>query len=143
MVDFSHLSQLDVKKEKTVNYRLYQIEDEPTLVLSSATEANKPYFNALLRKSKKNLRAIQSKAINVDTVTKNREEDKALYAKYIVKGWCGVKDASGNDVEFSEENASDFLYSLPNWIFDEIRSFASDIQNFVDELPDTEETAKN
>lgn len=143
MTDFSHLEKLDVAGEKTATYTLYQLAGEPTLLVSSATESNKPYFNALLRKSRRNVRAVQAKNINAGTISENRDEDRALYAEHIVKGWEGVKDSKNNTVEFNKENLKDFLEALPNWLFDEVRNFASRPENFIEDVIETEDIAKN
>ncbi len=60
MSDFSHLSRLHVEATDTVDYTFYQIEGEPTLQVAPATEANKPYFNAILRRGRKNVRALNA-----------------------------------------------------------------------------------
>lgn len=142
MINFSHLSKLKVSADKTVDYDLYQLEGEPVLQLLPATEANKPYFNALLRASRKNVRAVQSKKVNVHTIENNRNEDRQLYGKFIVKGWKGIVDSKGKEVEFSEENVLGFLAALPNEIFDDMRTFASETDNFI-ESGIAEQTSKN
>jgi hypothetical protein len=143
MADFSHLNKLRVSSERLVDYPLYQLEGEPVLHLSPASESNKGYFNALLRKAGKSARAVKNNKLNVHIVKENRDEDRVLFAKHVVKGWSGVTDSSGKHVEFAEGEALGFLSSLPDWIFDEIRTFASDIQNFIEAPLDVEEKAKN
>ena len=66
-----------------------------------------------------------------------------LYAKHIVKGWTGIVDNKGKAVEFTEGECLGFLSSLPDWLFDELRAFASDLQNFIEAPIDVEEKAKN
>lgn len=134
-MDFSHLKNLEVK-DKTVDYSLFQINGEPTLVLKPATEANKGYFNSVLRRSKRNLRAVKSGSISQKMIKENREEDKELYPKHIIVGWKDMKDSSGKDVPFSTENCTDFLEVLPDWIFDDIRNFAGSSENFAGESID-------
>jgi len=141
-MDFKHLEKLDVKG-KTADYTLYQIAGEPKLKLKPATEANKTYFNSVLKRSRRNVRAVQAGAINQSMLEDNRKEDRELYPKYVIVGWDGVKDSSGNSVEFSEENCSDFIAALPDWIFDEVRDFAGRSSNFFGETIDIEEKAKN
>lgn len=133
MADFSQLSRLDIGVAETVDYTLYQIEGEPTLQLAPATEANKPYFNAVLRRSRKNVRALNAGSITTGMIASNREEDRLLYVAHIVKGWNDVTDAKGKEVPFSADNARDFLNALPNWIFDDLRTFAGNPANFLDD----------
>lgn len=145
MVDFSQLAVLEVGQQ-TVDYEVYQIAGEPILKLLPASESTKPYFNALLRKSGKKVRAMQSSRFSGAMIKENRAEDRILYAHHIIKGWSNVTDANGQAVEFSAENVLDFLNALPDWIFEEIRRYASDIQNFInegEESLDVEEVAKN
>ncbi len=143
MSKFGHLKQYDVSKEKTIEFPLYQIQGEPVLILAPATESNRGYYNALLRKSRKNLRAIQSGKIKAAHVKDNRNEDKTLYGEHILVGWKGLKDSEGKEIPFNRTDAIEFLHELPDWIFDEIRAFASDVQNFLEDVIDAQETAKN
>ncbi len=142
MSDFSHLNQLNVQKGMTATYTLYQISDAPVLTVTPATEANKPYFNAVLKRSRKMANAIRSGAMNTGMLEQNRSQDRALFPKFVVSGWEGVKDAKGKDVKFTPDTCAEFLNALPNWIFDEIRDFAATPGNFVEQI-DAEEAAKN
>lgn len=144
MADFSYLKTLDVV-ERTAEFTLHQIAINgvsPTLVLASATEANKPYFNALLKRAGKSARQVRAGAVSASLIEENREEDKALYPKHVIKGWTGVTDANGADVTFSSDDCIDFIAQLPNWLFDDIRNFAGNPANFTD-LIDVEVNAKN
>jgi hypothetical protein len=143
MVDFSQLSKLEVIGDKTVDYLLDQLESQPTLKMLPANQANKPFHSALLRKSRRRIKAIQKSKLNEKILNENREEDKELYAKHVIKGWSGVVDAQGKNVPFNEESVTELLDALPPWIFDDIREFASDIDNFIAEQIDTEDVAKN
>jgi hypothetical protein len=143
MTKFGHLKALDVQ-DKTAEYTIYQIAGEPTLILKSATEENKGYFNAILRRSRRNMQAFKAGAVNKKILDENRREDKELYPKYVIQGWRNVKDSEGNAVEFSKDECADFLDALPNWIFDEIRAFAGESSNFSGELSiDIEEKLGN
>ena len=142
--DFSHLSELDVSGRQTVEYTLYHLEGEPTLILSPATQSNKPYFNALLKRSRKNQAALKAGAINSGMIDGNRDEDRELYPLYIVQGWRRVTDSSGAEVPFAKDVCSSFLHHLPDWIFDEVREFAGSPQNFVSQpFANAAATAKN
>lgn len=141
-MDFNYLKKLDIKS-KTAQYSIYQIEDEPVLTLRPATEANKPYFNAVLKRSRRNIRAVQSGAINNKILSENRDEDRELFPRYVITSWKGIKDSQGKDVEFSIESCRSFLEALPDWVFDEIRSFAGNSANFAGEVIDVETKAGN
>lgn len=141
-MDFSHLKQLDVKN-KTVDYPIYQIAGEPVLVLKPATEANKPYFNAVLKRSRRNIRAVQSGAINNKMLAENRDEDRELYPRHVIADWKGITDSKGKPVDFSVDACRSFLEALPDWVFDEIRNFAGSSANFTGEVIDVETKAGN
>lgn len=144
--NFSNLSRMNVTSDKTAEYSLYQIDgvdgNTPILILKPAHESNKPYYNALLRKSRSKMASISAKKITAETVKQNRDEDRALFADHVIAGWRHIPDSDGNDVEFSKENARAFFESLPVWIFDDMRTWAQDMTNYVD-MADPEDTAKN
>ena len=142
-MSFEHLKKLEVKAGETMPFTFYQIVGEPVLHLAPATEANKPYFNALLKRSRKNQRRLQSGSFTASVITENRDDDRELYPKFIVRGWENVVDSDNNPVTFSAEACSDFLSALPDWLFDEARQFAVDATNFVDVEVDVEEVAGN
>lgn len=143
MSDFSHLKRLEVGVAETVDYELFQIEGEPVLEVAPATEANKPYFNAVLRRSRKNVRAINAGSISPGMIASNRAEDRLLYAAHIVKGWRNVQDAEGKEAPFTSENVRDFLEALPNWIFDDLRTYCGNPANYLEDgISEAEETGK-
>ncbi len=129
---FSHLSKYEVKADRLIDYVLDDIEGEPTLILAPATSENKPYYNKVLRKTAKNpMKAI--KKMNIGTVRENRDQDRLLFAKYVVKGWKKVVNGEGALVEFSEQNCFEYLTALPDWIFDQVRNYAASPENFIDD----------
>lgn len=140
---FEHLKKLEVKAGETAPFTLYQVVGEPVLHLAAATEANKPYFNALLKRSRKNQRRLQSGSFTAALIEENRDDDRELYPKFVVKGWDKIIDSEGNSVPFSVDACNDFLAALPNWLFDEVRQFAVEATNFVDVEVDMEEVAGN
>ena len=133
--DFSHLSI----SERVARFTLYQVAGEPYLDMVHAGESNKPYFNALLKRSRKNVRRMRAGAMDANTMAQNRDEDRTLYPRYVIKGWGCKKgpgiilDSKANEISYSEENLRTFLNALPNWLFDDVRLFASEEANFVDE----------
>ncbi len=137
MPDFSYLNDLEVQNNKTAIYKIFQIELEgktSELIVLPATQANKRYFNELLKRSKRLQRQVQSGNIDVDLLSTNRDEDKLLYPEYVITGWRHIYDAEGKHVPFSKEACTDFIAALPDWIFDEISNFCRDPQNFVEQV---------
>lgn len=142
MADFSHLSALEVARDKTARLTLHQITVNgvsPTLILKPATEANKPYFNALLKSAG---RTIRSGVISAGVIEENREEDRDLFPKFVVDGWEDMVDATGKEAKCDKETAKQFLDALPDWLFDEVRNFASNTANYAD-IVDLTVKAKN
>jgi hypothetical protein len=131
-MSFKHLQRYDVEK-KTVPFTFYQIAGEPIVECLPATEANRPYHNALLKRNAKLAQRFRAGRISREMLEKSRDEDRELYAKFVVKGWRNVKDDNGADVPFTQEAAAEFFEALPNWLFDELRVWASSPGNFVDE----------
>ena len=147
MGQFSKLSKLDVKRDRTAEFTFFQLEGRPSLRVRPAEEVNKAYFNALLkRRSRRSVRRIRAGSADAAQVAENRAEDRELYAKHVVVGWSGVKNDSGVEVPFGPAPLGEFLAALPDWLFDELRLFCSEVTNFVDEEEpqlDVEETAGN
>ena len=144
MTDFSQIQkQVGEPSGSTVRYTFYEIEGEPWLDIVSATEYNKPYFNELLKRQRRNRRSIRTGKISVDTLKNNREEDLDLYAKHVIKGWGKIQDSKGNEVPFSKGACLDFLKAIPNWIFDDLRNFAADPLSFHVDGELDEEAGKN
>lgn len=141
MTNFSHLKNLDVTN-KTAEYPIVQIAGEPTLILKPATEVNKPYFNSVLRRSRRTMQAAKS-GFSAKMINENREEDRSLYPKHVVEDWKDVVDNKGKSVKFTPQVCEEFLTALPDWIFDDIRAFCGESANFTGEPIDIEEKLGN
>lgn len=145
MSNFNYLKQAEITASTIKEFSFEGLPFENKLFIAPATEANKPYFNALLKRSRKGIKAVQASKINVDTITSNRNQDRHLYAEFIVKGWEGIVEVvDGKSVpsEFSREKCLEFLNAIPTHWFDDLRNFASLPDNFS-EVMDPEETGKN
>ena len=143
MADFSQIKRQEAIMP-TARHIFYEIPGEPWLEVKPATEWNKPFFNALLKRQRRGRRLLRGGTLTVDMIKRTRDEDRDLYAKHIVIGWGGVVDVDSKTVELSPENCHDFLYAIPDESFDLLRDFAGDSQTFVeDAVTDTEDTAKN
>jgi hypothetical protein len=148
MANFENLKKLDVTKDKTATYTIGQVivnDQSPILTVAPATEANKGYFNALLKRASKSARQVAAGKVSAVLIAENRDEDRALYPSYIVKNWSNVFDSSGDEVPFSKEACEEFLEALPDWLFDDLRNFCGKPDNFVDAtaLNGLENVAKN
>ena len=145
-MSFKNLRQYEAKgKEKYVLYQLDkhpEAEEHPFLVLKPALSVNKPYFNGLLKRSRKNARKIQALQFDEAFIEENRADDRILYAAHVIDTWGSIVEDDGQVVEFTNEKALEFLNALPDWIFDDVRASAREPQNFVDgPVPDAEHTS--
>lgn len=134
MSQFDYLKTLEVK-DRTARYTMHAIQlgdRSPTLLVRPATEANKPYFNALLKRARSYASQLQANAVNESMLVENRNEDRAMYPEFIVVGWEDVVDSKGKTVEFTKEACADFLKSLPNWLFDDLRAFCGKPTSFLE-----------
>lgn len=134
MSKFSHIKTHRVKADVTAEYTLYQISVNgvsPTLIVKPATELNKPYFNALLKRSARTARRAASGKIDAATIAQNRAEDRQLYPQHVVTGWTDVIGDDGKEVPFSKEDCADFLAAVDDWVFDDLRNFCGTPTNFT------------
>ena len=145
MTDFSHLNKLAVRNDRTAEYIFYQLQDEPSLTVVSATESDKSYTNSVLKRSRRTMRRMKGGNITPAMLIEGRNEDRELYPKLIIKGWDGIVDAKGKKVKFELENVLSFITALPDWIFDDLREFCGTPINFLedDDIVETDEIAKN
>lgn len=127
-MSFDHLKKLDVKKDGTGEITLYEVTGEPTLTVLPATESNRPYFNAFLKRAR---RLTRGREVTAETMTQTRNDDRALYPQFVIKGWKNVKDDTGQDAPFSKESAEQFVQALPDWLFDKLREFCINPMNFT------------
>jgi len=124
----------------TVAYRIPYIDEKIFLYLMPATQANKAFFNAQILTFKQD--GSRKKVVNSGVLDETRDSDRRIYAKHVVKGWDGVEDENGIAL-FTPEACLDFLNQLPDWLFDELRTFATEPSNFLATPIDTEGLGKN
>ena len=134
MSKFGHFEDMSVKADTTAELTLHQIDVggvSPTLIVKPSTDANKPYFNALLKRSGRNMRQLQAGKITAGLIEENRAEDRELFPKFVIVGWKDMLDADGNSIEFTPQDCRDFVGSIPDWLFDDITNFTKNPQNFL------------
>lgn len=141
--DFSDLEIAGVLKEFSLPW-FSAFDDDACLVVESAGDTNAAYQEAMLAQSSNRQRAIAVSGPSLKTNKEDRDEDRELYALYIVKGWRGVRDKEGKPVEFKREACRVFLAALPSWIFDKLRAFCLNPERFLKHAPgNPAELAKN
>jgi len=144
MSKFGHLQKLAVTGESTVDFVFYAIDGSPTLEVAPATKANKPFFNAVLKKGKEAQRKLRARRGQMPTqaqLDEVRRQDADLFVEYVVKGWRNVVDQEGEPVEFSAQECREFLLAIPEDMFEELRDFCMETANFrnVDDMPSDEQ----
>lgn len=117
------------------------------ICVNPATEANKPYFNAMLKRAGLRARRIaRTERISVDDAEQNRSEDRDLYPKHVLVTWEGVLDKDRSAVPFTADNSRELCAKLPDWLFDKLRNAAATPERFLDDgedLPDPATVAGN
>ena len=144
--DFSHLEQLQVKKDNTSEYEIFEIETAPVLIVRCTVDNNE-YQAAIRGKREEITRSLKQKKkqkrarsrINDRIFELLRKPDRETYPGAVIVGWTTNKDASGKEVKYSDEACKDFLDALPDWLFDGIRIYCLDAQNFIDASMSEEE----
>lgn len=97
-----------------------------TITIHRAGNSNRAYQKALVDKIKPYARMMQ--AGNLDAEKSNRLMAE-VYADTIVKGWSGVTDKKGKELEFTRENVVKVLTDLPDF-FQKLQNEAEDVANF-------------
>lgn len=144
MVDFSHLKKLEITRETTREYIFADIEGEPSVVLAPANDANRDFLDARVRLSVERAEKAAAEPRGkvpvpkltpeayVNQLEEERETDRMLLAHSCIRDWgTAPVDAKGKAVEFSAENAYEFLKQLPDYMLDPLRNFAANIYNFI------------
>lgn len=143
MIDFG-LGNLEVNEGTTAEFEVPGIRTggkRPTLIVRPASEINRPYFSSALRKASKNVKRVQTHGIEVEDVKAARDEDRRLFPMHVIVGWKDLCNANKVPVPFSKAACAQFVSQLPDWLFDELRNFCSDVSNFIqagDEGPTAE-----
>lgn len=154
MTSFSNLTKYKVATDRVVPYDLGVVLGErdgkpvtAVLRVAPANELNTPLLNEVLRRGKakegggRKVSATPSTAQLLSLANESREEDRELYAKFVVKGWANVFDDTGKESPFTEGNCHDFLRCLPDDIFDDLRRFCQSPDSF--RISSAEALAKN
>lgn len=146
MGNFTYMNNLEVNDNTISELEIYHIrlpgDNVPVLFGKCAGEANKPYYNELLKSAAKDVRVRKTGRITKEMVEERRDQDRELMSKYVITGWRNVVDENLKPVKFSSEECSDFLKHLPRHVFDFVREHFSDPNNFMGDLPTQENVKK-
>lgn len=140
--DFSHLDELVAPTDKTVEYELFEIRGAPLLSICCAQD-NEDYLNKIrarrsqIERQVREMQAKQKKSRRLRPTDIIRElmrpVDTECYPGTIIKNWDeNLVEKNGTKVPYTDDNCVEFLKRLPNHIFDPLREFVSDPNNFLD-----------
>lgn len=147
METFDHLSDLEINVGATTRVELPEVAPKAVLIVKPATEANAPYFNAMLRRTGARARRMaRTDRITAEDAEMNRADDRELFPRYVLVNWEGIVTKAGEPVPFNADNAREFCAKLPAWLFDRVRNQAATPERFLeagDDLPDTKALSGN
>jgi len=103
---------------------------EFNIIIARAGGKNRMYANLLTETFKPHQRQINNETIDPDLMN---ELMIKVYAKTVVKGWDGIKDSEGKDLEFSAANCIKLFKELPD-LFEDVRAQSTRIGNFRDQV---------
>lgn len=130
---------------KTSTFTFDTLDGKPTVQCRFAGEYNKPYFSKFIAGSEvaKSARKGGKIKVSARVFEQTRDLDKKLYPESVVFGFVEGEepiDTGGGRVPYTTENCRDFLAALPDYMFDELRTYCSDLDNFgSDYIEDPEE----
>lgn len=143
-MSFKYLKNLEV--DGTARCTVYSVMmpngENPVLIGKHAGDTNKAYLNAQLKIVSRNSKRLMQGRINAAVIEEQREEDRQLFPEYVITGWENVFDDAGKEVKFSQEHCRDFISALPNYIFEEVRGFFSNPENFIEGSASAEDVIK-
>jgi hypothetical protein len=106
----------------------------PWLEVRPAAEANRAFFNALMRSQAKNPQEVLRNGLMVEDLEKDRAESYPLYAQHVLTGNGGgwLDDETGQDVPMplSQDDRLVLVRQLPTDLYDRIRRHAQNLGNF-------------
>jgi len=126
------------------NERLFVFEGikgRPSIRTIDATERNSKYFDAFLKRSRKNVRRAKAAGVTTQMIQEARESDYKLFPQFVAKGF-EERPLLSDGSPAGDEHMELFFRSIPVHMFDDYRDFCQDINNFMPEeedLPDEEE----
>lgn len=140
---FDHLSRLEPDEASWLD--LPEVAPKARVLLKQASDRNRPYFNALLKRANRN--RARPDAVDAQRIDQGRQEDRELFGLHVLVGWEGIEDQDGEPLAFNRDLGREFCQKLPGWIFDKLRVHAATPERYLrpgEELPpDPEELAGN
>ena len=142
--DFSHLKKHSQKADETRPFVISYDGEAVRVHCLPATEANKPYWNVIMRRVEDSAQRRKAK-LNDKTTAQGRRDDAVVFAEHCIKGWdedpvdkkqLPLLNTKGDPVKFSPEEAKAFMLALAehvDYAFDDLRAWLTNPENFVGE----------
>jgi len=140
---FEHLKKLHIDGKTTARFEISQLDTppgsknkHPVLIVRPATEENKEFWNQVVKRLAKNSKAYKGGRTPQDVLDDNFDEDLRLYPLFVIDGWEDVYEDGNKPAPFSSKAAAEYIQALPRWIFQQVRNFCADQENFIQpEMP--------
>lgn len=141
MGKFGHFKSYKADGEKALPFVISFRDVSFRIFARPATEANKPYWNFIMRKVEENQQRT-AQSLNASTTSEARLRDAEAFAEFCVEGWdeeiadgkLPLLDADGAPVAFSKDEAADLLRELAINVrpaFDAFRTWVTNETNFM------------
>ena len=129
---FEYLKSRDISG-KTAWLDMPSIVPGARLELRPASMSNTAYYNAALKLAARRSSGGLPKHVEAqDEINRSRDDDRVIFPGTVLVAWEGIVDDKGEPVEYNKEVAGDLLEALPAWMFDQVRAFAMDPENFFE-----------
>ena len=112
MGKFAHLKPAVPIGKVTAEYTLWDLEDEPTLVVRTSADPNRDYRDALMTRVNQSRRKFRNQRDDNALERLQHSLDLELFPEHVVTGWRNVKDGEGQDVPFSAKDCADYLKEI-------------------------------
>jgi hypothetical protein len=127
------LSAVTVQPTTPRTYRIPALGVELSVV--TMTEANEAFFADMLERATRAAAAGGTPEIStIETRAATRKSNAAIFAKYALVGWSGVKTSDGAACDFTAENATAWCVALAReapHLFDAVYEFARTPDNWT------------
>lgn len=142
---FKKLDRFDVSRA-TSWVDMPELGADARICVKPATDANLPYFNAMMERAGKRARVIiRTDKITAEDAAANRDDDRVLYPRFVIVNWEGIDgdpstaqpgelDGAGHVVH-SRRAAEQLCKLLPAHLMDRVRNHAATPERFYGEAP--------
>lgn len=131
---FKILAESNVTNKNIAAYPITELDDDTVFYLRCASAGNEKYRDEMFKLTGLDDDAPRRKKVKIDSdfLNEQREADRVLFPLYIVTGWENVlDDKTGKEIPYSVEKAKELFADFPEWLFDPMRVFVNQPENFT------------